>query len=1113
MEKEQRNRRLEKHTAKLVTNFPLTRGEQIVERAVASFVNRSEVSIDELTEDDFFSEWMINDEDTIALCRTKNRFGVWRGKWFSRPRFLQPIESIAGIELLRKHRLVTFRMVDGGVISVRLFSNDEMKSFVDPLIQARSERIGASTSEPLATAFQRLDSGVESLSLIDQAIKAESFHPGPLYLKATVLAAIGQGNKAADMLLAAAERQPLCFGATPPTIWLNVNLPKAHLCQLSEMLHLDKPDQKLMPWQMLFAALVGARSGDWARCIQLAHSAVERSASSSRPQFEVWARQLLVGHSSLLDLCPAAEKWFAGNEPGLSSEDCNTPITGGGIECGFASGPAFHKLLEATELRASNLRKAQVVWECVRAGEYQVALKQLGIAPLEYVKRLVGASYPGDPRFLRGGLASIEMLLHSSMHAEARQAIDVVRSATASFVTDSDEPLLANSPLTFGLYRSLAEKDANNVRLFQSMLRKHDGFEWIGSAIKSLLPEAAKAPPTVVAAGADLEHFARWAKSTVRHTSLRGNRSIEQALSAFEKARADTALRVVVGGETSSGKSTFLNRLLHCDVLHTARAEATAVGTHLRQSDEWKVTVKFSNGRPSLVQSFDPSNDAATQVREFVARFTSVSSTDSRDVSRVEIYGQLESLGDDVELIDSPGLNAHMLRTERADAILDEAHACIFVIDARNALKAGEMRKIVVGQELVGRMIFVINKTDLIQPDDDLDVDADPLGDLISRVRSELAASCGSEEVTIFAVSSLASSDESAFQEILDRLNEILGTSKDQLIKRRAGRLAATVAQESVNGATAALTDCGGRLAQLSRVLPDHPAAFRQFLEPRVVAKWDQHKDAYRKGVEKAVRSAGSRLRSRVKKAIKDNDNLESLAGYLRRNFRSQVNDLFNDTATARNREWDQFARLALSDITAFFRAQYDGIDCQPTIDIQTALEKATPMPLPGVHGLISEVETKIQSANSQIPTGAVIAGTIGFFLGGPAGAAIGAGIGGAAGLQGYADACEEIESMINSRVEDFIGEVSTVVDRDIQRATAGKKHPKILEGILGFIDRERKILESRVKEQITATTTQLERIEKESEQLRKIAGEAFGWAQRLQTGIPSANVKAQSIG
>lgn len=185
--------------------------------------------------------------------------------------------------------------------------------------------------------------------------------------------------------------------------------------------------------------------------------------------------------------------------------------------------------------------------------------------------------------------------------------------------------------------------------------------------------------------------------------------------------------RVVVIGEFSRGKSTFVNALLGQKLLPAKIRPTTAVLTSVRHGEDPDARVFLAGGH------------AAKSVA--VADLGPVlmgKAADLGPVQRVELRRPLPTGLEDIELIDTPGVGD--LCESREDVTLQylpQADAVLFLLDAKACLSESERRFLQrhVVRANLHRVFFVINKADQLSPP----YCPDTLAQLQQRVRAAVA--------------------------------------------------------------------------------------------------------------------------------------------------------------------------------------------------------------------------------------------------------------------------------------------------------------------------------------------------------------------------------------
>lgn len=207
------------------------------------------------------------------------------------------------------------------------------------------------------------------------------------------------------------------------------------------------------------------------------------------------------------------------------------------------------------------------------------------------------------------------------------------------------------------------------------------------------------------------------------------NQSI-QVMEALEKKDEADNLRVfynnveknvfsiVVVGEFSAGKSTFLNAMMHKKALPTFSTETTATVNFLRHvtcapnGEAGIVYYREPKGSTEILKSLDP----ATIERVVSTRGDKENDRVATRVDHVDLFFDSDFLTDGVTLVDSPGLNGtadhHREITEEQ---ICRSSACIFLF---NAEQPGSKSNFDFLRELKSRnsnIFFVLNKINTIK--------------------------------------------------------------------------------------------------------------------------------------------------------------------------------------------------------------------------------------------------------------------------------------------------------------------------------------------------------------------------------------------------------------
>ena len=197
-----------------------------------------------------------------------------------------------------------------------------------------------------------------------------------------------------------------------------------------------------------------------------------------------------------------------------------------------------------------------------------------------------------------------------------------------------------------------------------------------------------------------------------------GKRDEADNLRVFYNNVEKNVFSIVVVGEFSAGKSTFLNAMMHKKALPTFSTETTATVNFLRHvtcapnGEAGIVYYREPKGSTEVLKSLDP----ATIERVVSTRGDKENDRVATRVDHVDLFFDSDFLTDGVTLVDSPGLNGtadhHREITEEQ---ICRSSACIFLF---NAEQPGSKSNFDFLRELKSRnsnIFFVLNKINTIK--------------------------------------------------------------------------------------------------------------------------------------------------------------------------------------------------------------------------------------------------------------------------------------------------------------------------------------------------------------------------------------------------------------
>ncbi len=186
----------------------------------------------------------------------------------------------------------------------------------------------------------------------------------------------------------------------------------------------------------------------------------------------------------------------------------------------------------------------------------------------------------------------------------------------------------------------------------------------------------------------------------------------ESRITAAQERLGRATMNLLIVGEFSRGKSTFINALVGAPVLPSKVNPTTATINTIVPGAERSMQIWYHDGR---VETADLPQ---TQVNKFLEQIVTVANSDAPKIKQVQLTlpGPMEKWS--CTIVDTPGVNElDDAREEVTYHYLQRADACIVLLDAQPPLSESERRFIgdkVLGSD-VNRLIYVINRMDEVE--------------------------------------------------------------------------------------------------------------------------------------------------------------------------------------------------------------------------------------------------------------------------------------------------------------------------------------------------------------------------------------------------------------
>lgn len=487
---------------------------------------------------------------------------------------------------------------------------------------------------------------------------------------------------------------------------------------------------------------------------------------------------------------------------------------------------------------------------------------------------------------------------------------------------------------------------------------------------------------------------------------------LSEAIESITEGLNQNELRISIGGETSAGKTTFLNTLFNTDMFYVTPEEATGIPTEIRRGDSIKVTVYDKTGNPVSTFNEDERNfqacDQAVQIdliREFIKENTRVS--ENGVVAWVTVHLPVEDLPEDLILIDTPGFNANEKRSNIARQVIQNSHACIFVIDARNALKSGEMEVLDATREEVGKTFFILNKMDLVLGDGELDCDADATGEIIKRVATELEQRFELNEVMLHPVSSISVEDHPShlhadIKPYIENLELFRKDIFQQTVKQKLYFLIDSAVKQSVrltedvkSHLEAVLSAHLQEELKLRQSIPESFSLFRDELEARLWNSFNkglhQYYDTMRTTLNREVESCNNNMISWLNQTTSKDVLKENVQQKVKKYIEHMTRKIGHDRVEAQKR----LVSLQYEELATIFQELYSELPFKADfskkklIDNKSNFKISSSIIRDSSEGLDTGIEGAVGGAAAGIAIGVILGGPIGAVIGGWVGSSI----------------------------------------------------------------------------------------------------------------------------
>ncbi len=218
---------------------------------------------------------------------------------------------------------------------------------------------------------------------------------------------------------------------------------------------------------------------------------------------------------------------------------------------------------------------------------------------------------------------------------------------------------------------------------------------------------------------------------------------LTQYLSSLE----DEHFELVVVGEFSRGKSTFVNAMLGRRILPSSKKPTTAIISKIVYEDVPTYTLFYKDGSRKGLTEDDFLKITAPREGSFLDKIRSFASKKEQDeidkISYAEVGYPLSFCRDNVEVVDTPGTNdLNVGRIEITYGYINKADAIIMILSATQAMSQSEsdfLRERILGNQ-IRDIFFVISYKDQLHGKEEEQRVIDFVSDAIYKIAPELGS-------------------------------------------------------------------------------------------------------------------------------------------------------------------------------------------------------------------------------------------------------------------------------------------------------------------------------------------------------------------------------------
>lgn len=486
-------------------------------------------------------------------------------------------------------------------------------------------------------------------------------------------------------------------------------------------------------------------------------------------------------------------------------------------------------------------------------------------------------------------------------------------------------------------------------------------------------------------------------------------------------------LKIAVVGCFNRGKSTFINALLGQEILPSDILATTATLSRITYRSNPGVKIYFKDGRKQEIE--------ITKLADYITKLTSASEAVATNIEEAIVYYPLSYCQNNVEIIDTPGLDDDGDMTVVTSEVIKKCDVVIMIISAISpfSMTEGDFLTNQLLSSGVNRIIFVVNQIDSLSSTEDVNKIINLIKNRIENCIQEWSGLQPNPQehltkiskIQIFGISAfqalqakstkniplLAKSRFVNFEHALKKIiNEERGLIQLKLFTSRtikcAGEIFETVVNQEVE-----LTIAKAKLKQTGQLLNEEIDMVRR-IKNEVIASIDNIFISLKKQAYSLYSKLEYQAKESVLQVIASNNITPSEQSNLASQLLNSIKNVLRYFITKIYKETRQILNIALVNIRKFIKLFYQAMQRLKEemiyLEIDTTICDDMITVVPSFYQACDELSHKKFSKLSlsfpnnpnififeEKPGGFIGAGAaIGFFVAGPFGAALGASVG-----------------------------------------------------------------------------------------------------------------------